>query len=109
MCGLCQDGTTASHHKRGIAVTKPTAGALTGAGFALASGTKYSKTSGTATAVADTTTGQVAITATTPGTPIAAADWAAHTATLVSLGLVDVAGHNPPTPAPNTVYYGIST
>ena len=91
-------------------MTKPTAGALTGAGFSLASGTTYKKASGTATAVADTTTGQVAITATTLGVPIAASDWAAHLATLAQLGLVAPEGRDVPTsPVGGTVYYGIST
>lgn len=88
---------------------KPTAGALAGAGFSLASGTTYKKVTGTATAIGDTSTGQVAIAATTPGTPIAAADWAANVTTLASLGLVSPESKDFPNYSGGTTYVGFST
>lgn len=70
---------------------RPTAGTLTGAGYALVTGstTKYAKTSGTATVAVDLAagtvqTGHVEITPATAGVPIAESD---VTAALVELGV----------------------
>jgi hypothetical protein len=92
-------------------MARPTPTQLTTAGFALASGsaTKYAKTAGTAVATVDLAagtekTGVVALAPATPGTFINPADWAAHAATLNSLG-ISVDGENP---VGGLVYYGQS-
>lgn len=75
-------------------MARPTGGQLTSAGFSLASGsaTKYVKTNTTAVATVElatggATSGVASIGQATPGTPITAADWNSHIATLGSLGL----------------------
>lgn len=75
-------------------MARPTVGAITGQGFSLAAGsaTKYVKSNTTAVATVELATGGAAsgfasIAAVTPGTPITAADWAAHVAALGMLGL----------------------
>lgn len=91
-------------------MARTTGGALTGAGFTQA-GTKYTKTQGTAVAVVDLATGLDKtgvgfITQAAPGVPIAAADWAAHAATLGLLGVSTLSGNVDH--APGLVYYGQS-
>jgi hypothetical protein len=90
-------------------MARPTAGTLTGAGFSLENGAKYSKVTGTAKAVVDLgagtdKTGVAGIQSATPGTPITAADWAAHVATLGALGIM-TGGESP---GGGLVYYGQS-
>jgi hypothetical protein len=87
-----------------------TAGALTGAGFSQAPGstTKYVKTNTTAVATVELATGGAAsgfasISQATPGSSIAAADWAAHVAVLGTLGLT---APNDGDHGPGLVYVG---
>jgi hypothetical protein len=73
-------------------VSRPTAGALTGAGFAqVGSSAKYTKTTGTALATVDignggATSGSVQIAPASAGTPMTQADFQAHVAALNALG-----------------------
>lgn len=74
-------------------MTRPTAGALTGAGFSqIGSTSKYTKTTGTALCTVDLATGTdktgvASVAASTPGTPISEADFNSHAALLASLGV----------------------
>jgi hypothetical protein len=89
-------------------MSRPTAGALTGAGYTLASGARYTKTTGTATAVVDIDgPGVASIAPATPGTPMAPADLASHMAQLATLGVTTGTGV-PATTAGGLQYYGTS-
>ncbi len=89
-------------------MARPTAGQLTGAGFAqVGSSTKYTRSQGAATSIADVATGQVAVQATAPGAAVSPADMAAHLAVLSSIGVYDAASHGVPG-GPGTTYFGLS-
>jgi hypothetical protein len=55
--------------------------------------TKYTRTQGAATSIADVSSGQVAVQATVPGAAVSSADMAAHLAALSSFGAYDAASH----------------
>jgi hypothetical protein len=94
-------------------MARPTAGALTTAGYAQAAGstTKYAKAVGTATVACELAagtdkTGVVSIAATTPGVPIAAADIASAR---VEVGTNCLQGpHTSSVHTAGLVYYGIT-
>jgi hypothetical protein len=92
-------------------MSRVTAGQLTGQGYTLASGAKYTKTTGTASATVDLATtdktGVASIQATTPGVAMTPADFASHMATLASLGVTTGIGV-PATTAGGLQYYGTS-
>jgi hypothetical protein len=89
-------------------MSRPTAGALTGAGYTLSSGSKYAKTTGTVTNTIDIDgPGVAGIAATTPGIAMTQGDLTSHMATLVALGVTTGVGV-PATTAGGLQYFGVS-